>query len=787
MIWTALRALLSHWRANPWQLLTLIAGLATATALWSGVQAINSEARASYAAASDQLSQAAAGRITAAEGDIEIQQFVALRRAGWRVSPLVEGRLTDDIRLIGFDPLTFPRWPSESTGAATLDGFIGTPGVILAHPDDVAALQGLGPEIRADKTQQKTRAVSDIATAQRLLATTTLTALLVHPDQPINQPSLARIAPNLQLSTVQSGNDISRLTDSFHLNLTAFGMLSFAVGIFIVYGAIGLAFEQRRPVFRTLRALGVPLHHLMGLLAAELLVFALLAGAIGIGLGYLIAAALLPDVAATLRGLYGADVSGTLSIRPAWWISGLGMAIFGTAFAAVGAMIKLQRMPLMATVSPRALVMDASRSARMMAGVSGALILLALGLVIFGSGLIVGFVLLGCLLIGAALALPPILNIALWAISARAPSVLSQWFWADTRQQIPGLSMALMALLLAMAANIGVSTMVSSFRLTFIGYLDQRLSSELYLRLDSATKAQEVLKFVTPKVNAVLPIVSENLRVGELPSEIFGIIDHSTYRDFWPLLEATEDVWNKLHKGEGVLINEQLARRQNIWLGGVVNGDEVLGVYSDYGNPTGQIIINMARFRDRYPDRQALRFGLRTDTPDEITQQLNARFDLGSDGVINQQGIKDFSIGVFERTFAVTTALNILTLSVAGLAMLISLLTLAAMRLPQLAPIWALGLTRRKLSMLELIRAVVLAAFTGLCAIPLGLALAWVLLAILNVEAFGWRLPMYLFPYDYLRLGGLTLCAAFLAALWPAVRLAKTPPSDLLKVFSNER
>jgi len=76
---------------------------------------------------------------------------------------------------------------------------------------------------------------------------------------------------------------------------------------------------------------------------------------------------------------------------------------------------------------------------------------------------------------------------------------------------------------------------------------------------------------------------------------------------------------------------------------------------------------------------------------------------------------------------------------------------------------------------------------TALFALPLGLALAWALLAVVNVAAFGWELPMYLFPADYARLGVFALVAATLAALWPAQRLARTPPAELLKVFSNER
>ena len=76
---------------------------------------------------------------------------------------------------------------------------------------------------------------------------------------------------------------------------------------------------------------------------------------------------------------------------------------------------------------------------------------------------------------------------------------------------------------------------------------------------------------------------------------------------------------------------------------------------------------------------------------------------------------------------------------------------------------------------------------TVLAALPVGLLLAWVLLNIVNVEAFGWRLPMHIFPGDWLRLAGLSLLAATLAALWPARKLARTPPTELLKVFANER
>ena len=405
-----------------------------------------------------------------------------------------------------------------------------------------------------------------------------------------------------------------------------------------------------------------------------------------------------------------------------------------------------------------------------------------------GEGLIAGFFMLACLLIGSAIALPWLLERVLKFAQQHSTAPLAQWFWADSRQQLPGLSMALMALMLAMAANIGVSTMVSSFRLTFVDYLDQRLSSELYIAARTEKEAADIAKFLDGKVDALLPIMSVDVRIGGLPAEVYGIIDHATYRENWPLLMAEPNVWDAVAAGKGVLVSEQLARRQDWQVGDMVpSGDRLIGIYSDYGNSIGQLIMSDALFSARYPDVPRLRFGVRTDQPDAISSALQNTFNLDEDGLINQEDLKAFSLDIFERTFSVTGALNVLTLSVAALAILISLLTLATMRLPQLAPVWALGVTRTTLSRIELLRALCLASMTAVISVPVGLILAWVLLAVINVEAFGWRLPMYVFPADYLRLGGLTLVAAFLAALWPAVRLARTDAQSLLKVFSNER
>ena len=793
-------ALLSHWRRKPFQLLTLILGLALATALWSGVQAINAEARKSYGEAADVLGGSGLSELVREDGGtIAVETFVALRRAGWQVSPVIDGWLATEqgrVRLLGMDPFTMP---ADTTAGATIapgtfPEMLGDAGIILANPATAARLSHLGDRVRSVETLTAGLALADITSAQSLLETNGFTRLLVAQDQPLRRPDLAEIAPSLRMETPDTAEELGRLTDSFHLNLTAFGLLSFAVGLFIVNGAVGLAFEQRRPVFRTLRALGVPASYLVIVLTLELLIFALVAGALGILMGYLIAASLLPDVAATLRGLYGASVEGTLSLSPAWWLSGIAIACLGTALAAFSGLLRVARMPPLAPARPRAWAVVTLKALRWQLAAAALCLIVAFGTWTFWGGLVGGFVLLGGFLLAAALVLPTVLSGLIAFASRFAKAPIPQWFWADTRQQMPGLSLALMALLLALAANIGVGTMVSSFRATFTGWLDQRLVSDLYVTVENEADVPALMAFLEGRTDGILPIWHIDGDVLGAPAEIYGVVDHPVYSENWPLLDALPDTWDRIAAGTGALINEQLARRENLSPGDLLPlpGDfetVINGVYSDYGNPLGQVVLPLDVLTTKYDGVDRSDFGILVS--DEAAEGLKTAlvqdFGLPQDNLIDQTALKAFSLSIFERTFAVTGALNVLTLAVAGVAILTSLLTLSSMRLPQLAPVWALGLTREKLARIELLRSVVLAALTFVLAVPVGLGLAWVLLAVINVEAFGWRLPMLLFPMDWLWLLLLSLAAAGLAGLWPARQLAKRPPADLIRVFTHER
>src|SRR5207245_8763776 len=104
-----------------------------------------------------------------------------------------------------------------------------------------------------------------------------------------------------------------------------------------------------------------------------------------------------------------------------------------------------------------------------------------------------------------------------------------------------------------------------------------------------------------------------------------------------------------------------------------------------------------------------------------LTAALQEKFAHDHRNVADQATMKAESTRIFNRTFAVTAALNAFTLGVAGVALLTSLLTLGNSRLPQLAPLWAIGITRKQLAAIELLKTVSLALITTLLALPLGL------------------------------------------------------------------
>jgi putative ABC transport system permease protein len=819
VFWT-LVTLLSHWRRRPANFAALFVGLAIATALWSGVQALNEHARQSYDRAASVFSGGGAQSLVPANGGTVSQDlFVKLRLARWKVSPVLEGTVWirgAPFQLIGIEPLSLPRGVPFGglTGETDLSAFFKPPGQTFVAPETLrdlgasenAALPADGgktlPPLKTGVQTPPGVLVVDIGMAQALLGRQKQVSRLILQQPPgAETPPLAAVTGDALrfLPPGEEQADLRRLTESFHLNLTAFGLLAYLVGLFIVHAAYGLALEQRLATVRTMRAVGVSARALVAAMFGELALLALVAGGAGVAAGFWLASALLPNVAASLDALYGARVAGRLALDASWWLSGLGIALLGALVAAAGGLLKIFRLPVLMAAQPFAWRQAQQRSTWLRASLALLAFVAALAAYFFGRGLYSGFGVIAGLLIGGALLLPILLAGALRLGETVSTAPLAQWFWADSQQQLPGLSLALTALMLALATNVGVGSMVDGFRQTFTSWLDERLAAEVYLEAAGPTEAQRIEAWLAtrPEVTAVLPGAKTTIKLSGWPTEVIGMKSHETYRAHFPMLSQSQDAWDEVQRGDGALVSEQLARRLNLALGSnleIAAGGEtwrpkVVGVFPDYGNPKGQVRIDIDALTRHWPDTPRLMYGLRV-APKAVAPLIAAmqsQFGAQISRITDQATIKTISMRIFEHTFAVTAALNTLTLIVSAIALLASLSTLSNIRLAQVAPVWASGVPRNRLAQLECLRLLVLTAATVVVALPFGLALAWCLVAVVNVQAFGWRLPFFVFPAQWVQILALALLTAALAAIAPIIRFVRATPAELTRVFANER
>jgi len=829
-----LSTLLSHYRRHPGQLIMLLLGLWVASALWSGIQAINATARDSYARADalfatqlDQLERRDGAPLTRAE-------YHALRQAGLPVSPMLEGEVVSQdgtrLTLIGIDPLTLSGDNpfAQADTSAALNDFLTPPWQTRLAPDTLAALgieredasgatptlaegQQLPPLILSSALPPNTL-IMDMAAAARLLESgNEITRMVAAPG------ALSEAPAGLTLTHATTLASPGQLTESFHLNLTALGLLAWVVGLFIVQAALGLALEQRLGMLRTLRVLGISGRRLVVALSVELLLLGLIGALAGIASGVWLARFLLPDVAATLGSLYGAGVGQELNLPWHYWVGGLAVSLGGLLLAGSGVLWRAARLNMLELGQMQAWRRGYRRQLTLMS-ISGALALsIALALYAWlrfqppGDGLVAGFGLIAALLLASALWLPPLLALLLKGLAylaRRRP--LIHWAMADMQLQLPRLSLAMMALLIALATNLGVGSMVGGFRLTFLEWLDQRLVAPLYLNAPSeqyaeidawlADRPEVSERLLTRRSEAALQAATtpEGSRSIGSPIELYGITPGESLTPHWPLLatlQSRSSAWAAFSEG-AIFINEQLATAENLSPGdqltlsapGANETLAIAAIYPDYGNPSRQVLMASPQLAARFdapPSSMGLVLSDNADV-DALRAALGERFDLGSDALSDQREIKRIATEIFERTFTITRALNGLTLAVAALALFASLLTQARSRRQQLAPLWALGVPRAQLAQLNLAQLGGTALVTGLLAVPLGIAITWGLVAIINVAAFGWRLPLYLFPWEMAVTLATAVGVALLAAALPTLRFWRASPRALLAEEANQ-
>ncbi len=817
----ALATTLSFYRSNKLQGLFVLLGLVLGCGLYTAVAQINASARASYAEADKILGASSQLRISdRQQTGVSLDDYIKLRRSGFStVYPVLEARLpTSEGALISFiatDLLALPIAPAAQETDVE-NPFKGSDWSRLTQPpyemwvpaqiaktigvrdgDRIELPDGtrLPPASIRSQTQQNDRVFMDIGAALNVLGTDRLSYLAVG-ELDDNQQTLFReqFGDRLALSRNTEAFDLSQLTQSLHTNLTALGLLSFIVGVFIVFNAVNFSLSARTKVFRVLDELGVPAPEVGLAILIETLIWSLTGALLGTLLAQPVSAALMPAVASTMQNIYGAHVSSVPLFNGELFLKALALASAGLAMTLMLPLMLIALEPT-ARATPGPIQVGRSNS-RALAAVGTIMILAACAIYPFASSLIQGFGLLALILFAGVALLPAvIISVAAFGKAAFGYSWLGRWAFADILSQLPHLRLALMALLLTLIANIGVTSLVGSFRIALTDWLETRLSADYYIS-DKALSSTDLIG--QSWISAAHQRKVAEVRFSGRKAEVIGI--DVTAPDFQQgsVIDAEPDAFarwiNSVDTETPVFANEQVRYLAGVQVGDSVNlmtnlgphAFRVIGFFHDYGNTKYAFHLPKERFDILYPRAEVQGWGIWVTDKDIYKAEVGLnKLGVGPADLISQNDVLLLSMSIFDRTFAITRALNALTLFVAGVAIFASLLSLYQLRRPEYALWRAIGMRWMEFFCVAGSPVILMTGVVMIISLPIGVALAWLLINKINVISFGWTMPMVLSASSIAFLFCVVLCLVFMAFLLASLG-QRTAVSSALKQLAGE-
>ena len=823
-----IRILLSHYRQHPIQALFLLTGIVIANVLLVGTLLINAQARSSYAKGENLLRAAPMGELRHRDASRPIREidYIDLRRQGYHMlAPalrrVVRAEKGEALELLGIDLFAMPR--AEGSGrrvgphepGSSESGFAEfafPPYQLWAAP---ARLQQLGlnqndrmrlasgellpPVLGIPGEQLGHRLLMDIGALQLLTRSTgEISSILVFPAPQDRLAALSAALPaHLEFIDRNKAPDPAELTESFHLNLAAMGLLCFVVGVFLIYNAVAFSYTDRRELIRKLRLTGVARRELGWALLLELGLFLLAGSLLGIWLGGLLASWLLPGVGRTLAQLYGVYIQYPDGLAPSGFLLPLMMTALAAALCVLIPLRESLHTPLLKRWQAGWQQHSTKRRDRVFSAIGLLLLAGAWTISNVADNLWLALGGMACLLIGAVLCLPALLRAMLAVLAAVLPARRARlaWLIADSRWLMGPASLALMALTLALVANSGLNTMIGSFRQATDNWLEQRLAADLYLRGDLQMNGLEAW---LPEHYSGLSVV-ERFRTtlnrttpsGRSASvEVVSRQDSDRFRNSVALIRAEPEAPRKFEAGQGIYISERAWRLDGWQPGALVELCKereflpVLGVYHDYGNPKSQWMISQALFGRCWPGQgpsgKAIHGPAGTDWA-LVRKSLVETFQLEAGRVIDQDELKQIGLAVFDRTFTVTRALNALTLLVAGIGIFCAISAIHHHRIGQQALLASLGMTRRERGVLLLLQWGLLGLLCTVLVAPFGALLAAYLTTIVTPIAFGWSFPLRLEWQHFVVLAALAVLCLALAVILPSFRLLWTSPAVMLR------
>src|SRR2546428_4627985 len=211
----------------------------------------------------------------------------------------------------------------------------------------------------------------------------------------------------------------------------------------------------------------------------------------------------------------------------------------------------------------------------------------------------------------------------------------------------------------------------------------------------------------------------------------------------------------------------------------------VAGVFYDYGSSAGVVAMSRRTYDGAWNDRKISGLALEAAPGVDVNALVAAVRERAAGGprlvVRSNRALREASMEIFDRTFAITGVLRTLSLVVAFVGMLAALMALSLERAREIGVLRALGLTPRQVWGLVTAQTGVIGLLAGVLAVPSGLLLAAVLVFVINRRSFGWTMSIDPSPSILLQGVALSLLAALLAGLYPAWRMATAPPAESLR------
>lgn len=833
LLWrTALRDAVRY----PWQIALSLLGITLGVAVVFAVDLAGQSAQRAFDTSMASLLGETTHQVIGGPAGFDESVYRRLRvEAGLRRSaPVVEGfvQLRDEtVRLLGIDPLAeagFRQRLAGTDGLPIRELMIRPRTVLLSAsnarrhgiapgdrvrlevggaPAEVQVLEYLDPEAGPPVADLM---VSDIATAQEMLGRIGRVDRI---DLILDEGEVgaveASLPPGLRLVDAAGRTETTReLTRAFRINLTAMSLLALVVGGFLIYNTMTFAVLRRRNLLGTLRVLGVTRGETAVLVLGEAAVLGALGTAAGLAAGWVLGEGLVRLVTRTINDLYFVLAVTGLSPSPMSFAKaialGLGATLLAAAFPARAAARTQPR-----AVQRRSTVESGSEHRAPLLALAGAA-LVALGALLAwwpSPGLLPGFAALFFIMVGSSLGVPAVVL----ATSRLAAAPLSGPFGALGRLAARGVAaslsrsgMAIAALTIAVAATVGMGVMVDSFRRTVTIWLSQTLQSDVYVSAPSAVSARTsgTLPRELAASLGTLPGVAavSTARRAEIESPLgpvlLTVLDPAprSLEGFLLKRGAPDRFREAFTTGEAVLISEAFTYRHDKTVGDTVvllteTGERefpVAGVFFDYETDRGRVVMHRATYDRHWDDPHIssaglyVQEGVDADAVAASVRDFLAPLDR-SFRVRSEREILERSLQIFDQTFEVTRVLRLLALAVAFIGVLSALMALQLERAREHAILRATGVTPGELFAMVGGQTGLMGAIAGLLALPLGLVIAWVLVLVINKRSFGWTVQIHVPPDALLEGGVLAVVAALAAGIYPAWRMARTPPAEALR------